>query len=125
MALPTNPTEEQRERNRKQQREYYAKNRVRMLTARYSRDGFGHKSGDACWNWTGDDVGYFGLHAWVRRHLIKTGICSHCGVAPVRKQRSPTHWANISGEYRRDLTDYAELCVSCHRLFDHGKLELT
>ena len=25
-----------------------------------------------------------------------------------------THWANVSGEYRRDRADYVELCIACH-----------
>ena len=35
------------------------------------------------------------------------------------------HWANISGEYKRDLTDYKRLCVSCHRYFDSYKDTIT
>lgn len=34
-----------------------------------------------------------------------------------------TEWANLSGEYRRDLSDYIELCVPCHRLKDSGGIK--
>jgi len=30
-------------------------------------------------------------------------------------------WANISGEYKRDKSDWIELCSSCHRYFDRNK----
>jgi hypothetical protein len=62
--------------------------------------------------WKGDDVGYNALHHWVRKYGTKTGHCSHCG------REGYTEWANVSGEYRRDLDDFIELCVSCHRIFD-------
>lgn len=31
------------------------------------------------------------------------------------------HWANISGKYLRDITDWVRLCVSCHKYFDKQK----
>lgn len=33
-------------------------------------------------------------------------------------------WANISGEYKRDRSDWVMLCPSCHRKIDMGKEEL-
>src|SRR5262245_23567615 len=53
-------------------------------------------------NWKGDDVGYFALHVWVNRHKNKTGRCSNCGDRPVTR----TDWANVSGQYLRELDDY-------------------
>lgn len=29
-----------------------------------------------------------------------------------------THNANLSGEYRRDVYDFVEMCVPCHKTFD-------
>jgi hypothetical protein len=72
--------------------------------------------------WRGDEVGYSSLHYWVRRHGKKTGICEECGEEKGKTGRGTcTHWANISGEYRRDLSDYKELCRSCHILFDDAR----
>jgi hypothetical protein len=62
--------------------------------------------------WKGDDVGYPGVHAWVRAHKEKTGTCSECGA------NGATEWANVDHQYRRDLDDYRELCRSCHRAYD-------
>jgi hypothetical protein len=70
-------------------------------------------------NWKGDAVGYFALHAWLERNKPRTGICGQCGSKPESKKRTvATEWANVSGEYRRDLDDYIELCVSCHKRRD-------
>lgn len=70
-------------------------------------------------NWRGGDVGYFALHAWVERHKQRTGVCSECGTRPEpKKRKNATEWANLSGEYHRDLNDYVELCCSCHRKRD-------
>lgn len=33
-------------------------------------------------------------------------------------------WANISGEYKRDRSDWVMLCPSCHRKIDMGKEKL-
>ena len=33
-------------------------------------------------------------------------------------------WANLTGEYQ-DVTDYARMCVSCHRKFDAARRALT
>jgi len=40
------------------------------------------------------------------------------------RERARYEWANISGEYKRDVSDYIQLCPSCHRKFDMGKITL-
>jgi hypothetical protein len=62
--------------------------------------------------WKGDAVKYVGLHRWVQRHKGKAVKCAHCG------KTGYCHWANISGEYKRDLDDFVSLCVSCHKFYD-------
>lgn len=69
--------------------------------------------------WQGDDVGYVSLHKWVQRHKPKTGTCQHCGRTNCRTEN-----ANISGEYKRDLDDYIELCQFCHIKFDRRSTEV-
>lgn len=73
-------------------------------------------------NWKGDDVGYFGLHGWVRRKLGTPYECSHCHRKDLQKRQY--HWANKSGQYLRNLTDWIRLCVKCHKAYDTGKLKL-
>lgn len=63
-------------------------------------------------NFKGDAVGYAALHDWVRRHRGSPQMCEHCsGTKKVQ-------WANKSGEYNRDLSDWLELCYWCHRKYD-------
>ena len=64
--------------------------------------------------WVGDDVGYGGLHSWIIRHYGKADHCSN-DTSHITKR---FEWANISGEYRRDINDFKQLCVSCHRKMD-------
>lgn len=70
--------------------------------------------GDKNGMWKGDDVGYQPLHAWVRRQLGNPQHCENCDTTTAKK----FEWANLSGQYKRDITDWARLCTSCHRVYD-------
>jgi len=65
--------------------------------------------------WKGNNVGYFGLHQWVGRKLGRPTKCQHCGIDYKNKRY---YWANISREYKRDLSDWVRLCASCHKRYD-------
>lgn len=67
-----------------------------------------HLIGQTNGNWKGEDVGYIALHNWVNRNLVKTGRCSKC------KKKGWTCWANLSGEYKRDISDWYEACAKCN-----------
>jgi hypothetical protein len=74
-----------------------------------------HPSGERHTRWSGEKIGYRGLHNWIEHHAEKTKECSFCG------RKGWTEWANISGEYRRDVLDFIELCSMCHTQFDIEK----
>lgn len=59
-----------------------------------------------------EDVGYSALHNWVYRHLEKPNNCACCG------KPANLDLANISKEYKRELTDWEWLCRSCHMIKD-------
>lgn len=59
--------------------------------------------------WRGDNVGYDALHDWVKRRLKKPAHCQQCG-----KEAKLLDLANISNEYKRDLSDWEWLCRRCH-----------
>ena len=67
--------------------------------------------------WRGDEVGYSGVHLWLRKHHPKTGVCEQCGCA---SRNGVTHWAYLGepGGWIRDINWYIELCVSCHHKMD-------
>jgi hypothetical protein len=66
-------------------------------------------------NWKGDKVGYSALHHWVTRKKGKATVCSACSSC------KNVQWANISGEYKRDVNDYKALCYKHHREYDKSK----
>jgi hypothetical protein len=58
-----------------------------------------------------DLPGYSAVHWWIKKEAGKPLWCNRCGVSgPGRYE-----WANISKEYKRELSDWMRLCVSCHR----------
>ena len=83
------------------------------VSERVSRSLTG-KFGPLSRRWKGQEASYFAKHMWIIKHVGKASKCSF----------DPTHtakrfeWANVSGEYLRDASDYIELCPSCHRKFD-------
>lgn len=66
--------------------------------------------------WVADKVSYQALHSWVKRHFAKPLICDNCN------QEKKLDLANISGEYKRELSDWEWLCRKCHMEKD-GRLD--
>lgn len=64
--------------------------------------------------WKGNDVGMGALHKWVERNRGKPNQCEHCTTTDANRYE----WANISGQYKRDLSDWVRLCKKCHIAFD-------
>lgn len=61
---------------------------------------------------------YKNVHSWVLRVLGRPK--KECTINADHKSGQYS-WANISREYRRDVTDWITLCASCHKLFDLRK----
>lgn len=80
------------------------------------------KTNEKSHHWVGDKVKYNALHDWVRRVLGKPDTCKKCCKSNLSGKK--IHWANISHKYKRDIKDWIRLCVSCHKLYDKGKLIL-
>lgn len=76
-----------------------------------NRKGISQNKGENNGHWN-ENVGYDGIHTWVKRNLPKPESCEFCG----RNVRLEA--ANISGKYLRDLTDWKYLCRRCHMLSD-------
>lgn len=62
---------------------------------------------------------YWVVHQWVNRQLGKPQECENCGDGYDKRFQ----WANISGQYKRDISDWARLCYICHLLFDNRYLK--
>ena len=77
----------------------------RKLTGRYTNDKNPM--------WKGDNVGYKGLHLWVRTHLPRPELCENCGLVP------PYEVACITKIYNRMFENWRWLCIRCHRIRDN------
>lgn len=65
--------------------------------------------------WKGEDAGYVSKHHWVKRHYGKANKCEHCEKLDCKRYE----WANISGEYKRTISDWVMLCTKCHHKMDN------
>jgi hypothetical protein len=83
-----------------------------------------HLQSDRHYGWKGDAASYLSKHQWVYRRKPRTGECEECGTRPpaFRNRTTGTEFANVSGEYRRDVDDYRELCHACHTTFDQERV---
>jgi hypothetical protein len=73
-------------------------------------------TGENHFAWKKEDVDYYALHHWVNKYKGKATKCEHCGSTGGHTRGC--HWANVSGEYHRDIADYISLCASCHKKYD-------
>ena len=67
-----------------------------------------------------EDAKYTAKHMWAYKHIARTGTCQKCGrePEPYKGMKVGTDFANLSGEYKRDIEDWVELCRSCHGKVD-------
>ena len=77
------------------------------------------RRGDVLYNWKGNDAGYSALHCWVKLWLGKPKTCEHCKTTGLTGYS--IHWANKSGLYKRELSDWIRLCAKCHKKYDAKK----
>jgi hypothetical protein len=78
------------------------------------------KKGQTPHNWKGDNASYAAIHMWVRAHYGTPRSCELCKTT----DRKMYHWSNISGEYKRERSDWQRLCVPCHKRYDLGQIKL-
>lgn len=66
--------------------------------------------------WKGEKAGYAAKHVWLMARHGKANKCEKCGV-----KNGKYEWANVSGKYKRERSDYIQLCATCHRFMDRKK----
>lgn len=76
-------------------------------------------SGENNPRWKGDSVGKHALHVWIRKLKPMTELCESCKKVP------PFDLANITGKYKRDLSNWKYLCRRCHVLRDGIRSRMT
>lgn len=57
---------------------------------------------------------YSNIHVWIRASKTRPPYCEVC----YTRDSARYEWANISGEYKKSLDDWKNLCVSCHLKID-------
>lgn len=93
-----------------------------------SKKAFGKKSH----RWKGMNVLYGSKHDWIEAQYGKAYRCDNPDCFYPRKNSSRNwilfpkrfHWANISKEYKRGISDYIQLCASCHARYDKIGMKL-
>jgi hypothetical protein len=60
------------------------------------------------------NLAYQALHRWVNKELGQPKSCEFC-----KTTEGWFDWSNISGEYKRELSDWQRLCRKCHRKYDN------
>lgn len=61
---------------------------------------------------------YRAIHMWIGRKLGKPSKCESCGET---SDSIRYDWANTSGEYKKDVSDWKRLCHKCHIRTDFKK----
>lgn len=62
---------------------------------------------------------YQSVHRWIKAHAGQPNFCENC------KKEEPSllyHWANKSGKYIKDKSDWVRLCHICHRSLDNKRI---
>lgn len=72
--------------------------------------------------WKTNKAAYSNLHAWVRRHFGSPTECEDCGIEATGRFMQ---WANRSGEYTKDRSDWRRLCAKCHKRYDMRNITWT
>lgn len=77
-------------------------------------------------HWKGKKAGYRAIHYWLEGEYGIPEKCEKCSISKIygTDGRRLIHWANISGEYKRDFDDWMSLCVSCHKIYDLNRKEV-
>ena len=74
------------------------------------------KVGEENARWKGDDVGYSGIHMWLRANF---GAANWCESITCSRKSKNYNWCKVQGmEYERRRENFIQLCVSCHRYYD-------
>lgn len=98
--------------NSGKKRVFTDEHRKRLSEAARARKSYAQSEKNPMWR--GSDVGYTALHTWIGRTLGKPKRCENCGTESAKAY----DWANLSGEYRREKSDWKRLCRSCHTMHD-------
>lgn len=59
---------------------------------------------------------YHSAHWWIKKNYGRANECESCGFTS--KNGRQFNWANLSGKYLKERSDWKRLCVKCHIFMD-------
>lgn len=69
--------------------------------------------------WKGSKASYSAKHMRIYKKFGSPNICENCGIDKVPKGKKRWfEWANISGKYKTQRSDWKRLCKNCHEKMD-------
>lgn len=75
----------------------------------------GFLGGNKHYKWQAENPSYRAVHGWIAKQLGKPKTCEFCKT----KEAKRYEWANKSGKYERNLSDWLRLCKRCHNIYDN------
>ena len=79
-------------------------------------------SGKNHYLWDGEKGSYATKHIWISYHYGKANKCENRGKQflkfPCTNMVNIFEWANKSHQYKREISDFMQLCKSCHFKYD-------
>jgi len=76
------------------------------------------KTGENSPFWKDDNATYKQKHSYINKNF---GKATHCENPQCRKISNFFEWANISGTYKRDRSDWMMACHSCNQIMDYNR----
>lgn len=64
--------------------------------------------------WKGNKAGYSSIHKTIAKYFGNPKKCENCKTTTAKIYQ----WANISGKYNREKSDWKRLCKTCHTTLD-------
>lgn len=74
-------------------------------------------SGEKSYQWKGGLAGYSAKHKRIIKHFGRPSKCEFCGSSAAKQ----FDWANVSGDYKDDISDWKRLCKKCHNGWDASR----
>lgn len=78
--------------------------------------------GSTHYRWKGEAAGYTSIHQWLAKHFGKPDHCDLCGRNKKRGEKRKFEWARRAPGLDRNLQNWWQLCVKCHRRYDNNPI---
>ena len=63
-------------------------------------------------------ITYSGIHSWIRDKLGLASLAFSCQDINCKGNGGRLEWSNVSGKYKKELSDWMIRCKTCHAKYD-------